>query len=305
MPIPDFQSLMLPLLRRAAAHDQPTVAELRADLAAEFELSEADLQEALPVGGNLLKNRTGWARTYLHKANLLEIPSPGFVKVTDRGREALADPPDRITIAWLRRYPEFEAWRQTIAAKRSERKKSEDSGPLIVDELSPHEMIEAGYESIRRDVEGELLEQVIQSSPDSFEELVLRLLTALGYGGPFGSAVQTPRSGDGGIDGVINEDKLGLDIVCVQAKRWEGVVGRPVVQAFAGSLEGYRARKGVLMTTSAFSKDARAYVDQIEKRIVLIDGEQLARLMYDTGLGVSTSDTFDLKAIDSAFFEEA
>lgn len=300
MPVPDFQTLMLPLLRIASDGRDHELPALRARLAGEFALSQEDLDEKLPSGRqSTFHNRVGWAQTFLVKAGLLERPRRGAVRITGPGRALLAENPPRIDMKLLERYESYRQFRET---KRE--RPAADLEPQAANGLTPEEMMEHGYRELRAAVTGDLLGHVRSASPAFFEQLVVDLLLKLGYGGALGEGETLGRSGDGGVDGVIREDKLGLDVIYVQAKRWDTSVGRPVVQAFVGSLEGHKARKGVLITTSTFSSDARAYVQNIEKRVVLIDGGQLAQLMVDTGLGVNPLASYTVWRIDSDFFTQ-
>jgi restriction system protein len=229
---------------------------------------------------------------------LLEAPARGTVRITDRGKQVLANRPPRIDIRFLSRFPEFQEFR---ASTRPPRKESVEE---TLNGATPEEEIESIWRTLRDELAEELLTQVKNVPPSFFERLVVDLLVAMGYGGSrIEAAESVGRSGDGGIDGIIKEDKLGLDAVYVQAKRWDGAVGRPTVQGFAGSLEGVRARKGVLITTSSFTREAYTYVEHIEKRIVLIDGPQLVRLMIDHHVGVSTVRIYDVKRVDTDYFE--
>jgi len=265
-------------------------------------LSAEDRAELLPSGKQFTyRNRIAWARTYLQKAGLLEAPGKGAVRITELGRQVLASPPPKLNVAFLKRYPSFFEFH---AGPPASSVSTPSTPPVMENDETPQETLERLHKGLSTQLEAELLDQIKAAPPEFFERLVVDLLLLMGYGGSREDAGQTVgKSGDGGIDGIINEDPLGLDTVCIQAKRWEGTVGRPVVQAFAGSLEGYRAKKGVLITTSAFSADAVAYARQIEKRIVLIDGVRLAKLMVQHNLGVSTVATYDVKRVDSDYFE--
>ncbi len=280
------------------------MADLYEILADQKHLSADDRAELLPSGKQFTyRNRIAWARTYLQKAGLLETPGKGTVLITPAGKEVLANPPAKLNVSYLKRYPAFvEFHTGTVTAPEGKVPKQSETS----NDETPQETFERLHRSLSNQLEAELLDQIKAAPPEFFERLVVDLLLLMGYGGSREDAGQTVgKSGDGGIDGIINEDPLGLDTVCIQAKRWEGTVGRPVVQAFAGSLEGYRARKGVLITTSAFSADAVAYARQIEKRIVLIDGSRLAKLMVQNNLGVSTVATYELKRVDTDYFEES
>jgi restriction system protein len=303
MTIPDFQSIMLPLLKLAASSNGRTTArDAVAAIGNEFNLTEAEREELLPSGrGKLLNNRVGWARTHLSKAGL--ISSRGVLIITDRGREALAQSDSPINMRYLRQYPEYLEFVAGRTGTETDATKSE----LVPDEAqSPEELLENAYQELNASLAIDLLERVKQNSASYFEQLVVDVIVAMGYGGSRPNAGRAlGRSRDGGVDGLVNEDVLGLDVVYVQAKRWdEKQVSRPDVQAFVGSLEGHRARKCVFITTSTFSGDAREYVRQIDKRVVLIDGRQLAQLMIEYGVGVTSVRTLTLKKLDLDYFEE-
>lgn len=302
VPIPDYESCMLPLLRLLADGELHTVKQLSQCVADHFNLTDEERQELLPSGQqSYIHNRVGWAKSYLKKAGLLENPYRGKVRITDAGRTVLAQNPTLINCDFLKSYPSFvDFWAQ----KRPVRSEEEvDTSSEVETEQTPDEAIETAYQEIREALADDLLEQIMNCSPTFFERLVLDLLIAMGYGGALPDAgTHLGKSGDGGIDGIINEDKLGLDIICVQAKRWKDCVGRPLVQAFAGSMEAHRAKKGVMLTTSTFSRDARDFVDRIERKIVLIDGKQLSQLMIDYDVGVATARTYTIKKIDTDYF---
>lgn len=302
MPIPDYESCMLPLLKLLADGEIHTVKQLSQSVADYFNLTDDERQQLLPSGQqSYIHNRVGWAKSYMKKAGLLENQVRGKVRITDVGLAALAQNPTLIDCDYLKAYPSFvEFW----AEKRSVRSTDEvDASVEVETEQTPDEAIESAYQSIREALADDLLEQVMTCSPAFFERLVLDLLISMGYGGALPDAgTHLGKSHDGGIDGIINEDKLGLDIICVQAKRWKDCVGRPLVQAFAGSMEAHRAKKGVLLTTSTFSRDAHDFVNRIERKIVLIDGQQLAQLMIDYDVGVATARTYTIKKIDSDYF---
>lgn len=300
MTVPDFQSLMLPLLQMAADGQEHTVYEAMDALASMFNLSPEERNELLPSGQqSRFDNRVHWASTYLKQAGLLEATGRGRFCITQRGLDVLRHRPDRIDAAFLRQFPEFIAFQS-----RSPRNHDAGAAPIELAH-TPDETLQASYQSLREELAKELLERIMNCSPRFFERMVVDLLVAMGYGGSRQDAGRAiGQSGDGGVDGIINEDRLGLDVVYIQAKRWDNTVGRPQVQAFAGSLEGYRARKGVFITTSTFSKDAREYVERIEKKIVLIDGEQLAQFMIDYGIGVSEVATYTVKKVDTDYFSD-
>jgi restriction system protein len=312
MAVPDFQSLMLPFLEYVRDGKPHPIREIYSGIADQMGLSEAELTELLPSGHqSKYRNRLSWAGIYLRKAGLLQSPLRGVYQLTPRGEAVLNENHQKINIAVLNNFAEFKEFRQKQQTKKSEISESnalaleEGSESSESDAQTPEEMLEFGYQTLRDALAQEVLERVKQTSPLFFETLVVELLVKMGYGGSrqdAGKAVG--RTGDGGIDGIIKEDKLGLDIIYVQAKRWSASVGRPDVQAFVGSLEGHRARKGVMITTSQFSSDAKHYVTQIGMKIILIDGEQLSELMIDYGLGVTTVATYDVRRIDSDYFSE-
>jgi restriction system protein len=251
-----------------------------------------------------LVNRIAWAKTYMAKAGLIESVSRGKFKITDRGTTLLKTNPTKIDVALLNQYPEFLEFRER--SKPTKTDSANGSEPEVTTaEQTPQELLESSYQALHAQIAEDLLERITKVSPQFFEKLVVDLLVSMGYGGSRKDAGQAiGKSGDDGIDGIIKEDRLGLESVYVQAKRWKGTVGRPDVQSFAGSLEGHRARKGVFITTSQFSADAKAYVNRIEKKIILIDGEQLANLSLEFGIGVEPVTTYKIQRIDSDYFEE-
>lgn len=305
--VPDYQSLMLPMLQGLAdGEPRRVVPEVTDALAQHFGLTQEDREQLLPSGmQTTFVNRAHWAATYMVKAGLLVRPARGRVCLTDRGREVLAAKPEAVNVAFLDRYPEFQAFRKATHQAVAK------TGAADVDDgvANPEEHLFLTYDALRASVEADLLERLQSPSYpwESFEHLVVDLLTRMGYGGPADEARGrvTRKVGDDGIDGVIDEDRLGLDAVYVQAKRYGAgnIVGRPTLQAFAGSLEGQRAAKGVFITTSHFSAEAREYVSRISRRIVLIDGPTLAHLMYDYGVGVRLRRSLDVKRVDDGYFE--
>ncbi|AHB89501.1 Mrr restriction system protein [Thermosynechococcus sp. NK55a] len=301
MPIPTYQALMLPLLRYLADGEQQRLRDLIDHLAQEFSLTVEERRQLLPSGQQpIFDNRVGWARTYLKKAVLLESPRRGWVQITERGRDVLAQKPERITTDFLKQFEEF----RTFIAHSSTTTVTNDVMPSD-NTGSPEELLEQAYETLKQNLLAELLEQVKEASAAFFERLVVELLVRMGYGGSFQEAARTiGRSGDEGIDGIIKEDRLGFDVVYVQAKRWGQTVGRPEVEKFAGALQGQRARKGVFITTSTFTEEARQYVEKIDSKIVLVDGERLAELMFEHNVGVSTVTSYPVKRIDNDFFLE-
>lgn len=302
MAIPDYQTLMLPVLKILGDGKEHSLRELVDRLAAEFGLTEDELEELTPRGGQgVFLGRVGWAKTYMSQAGLLSTVKRGVYRISQRGAEVLGQNPDRIDNKYLQQFPEFRDFQ--LRSRQSRKQEDQVStGPTRVD--TPEELIEASYTQLRAQLASDLLEHVKSLSPSAFERLVVELLVRMGYGGSREDAGRAVgRSGDGGIDGVINEDRLGLDVVYIQAKRWENSVGRPDVQAFAGALAGQKARKGVMITTSSFSRHACDFVTQVQSKIVLIDGEELAELMIDFGLGVAPVALYEIKKVDTDFFE--
>ncbi len=303
MAIPDFQTLMLPLLELAGNRKEWAIGDAVDRLAENFQLNEEDRRQLLPSGAQAtFDNRVHWARSYLKQAGLLVNPGRGVFKVSDKGLEVLRRNPERIDIQFLTQFEGFKEF-------RSRRTKGES---IVAADLSvsseretPHEMLERSFERLSTDLCVEVLSAVQKLSPDRFERLVVRLLVAMGYGGSLTDAGRAVGgNGDEGIDGIIKEDRLGLDVIYVQAKRWASPVGRPEVQKFAGALQGQRARKGVFITTSEFSDAAREFVEKIDLRIVLIDGDYLSQLLIDYNLGVTPVTTYLVKRVDSDFFAE-
>jgi restriction system protein len=288
------------MLRRLEDGEPHALAELYEPLADDLGLSDQERSEMLSSGGQAVyKNRIGWTRTYLKKAGLIASPARGVILITDRGRAAL-NSGQAIDNNYLRQFPEFEEF-----IRRSPRNDDTVVASKDEDAESPEDTLNRVYRQLRDDLAQELLERIKASPPAFFEKLVVDLMIKMGYGGSREDAGRTVgRSGDGGIDGVINEDRLGLDMIYLQAKRWENSVGRPVVQGFVGSLAGKRANKGVLITTSTFTQDARDFVETITAKVVLIDGETLGNLMIQHGLAVATVASYDVKRVDSDYFDE-
>jgi restriction system protein len=304
--IPDYQTLMLPLLKLVSdgqAHQYRNIIE---SLAVQFEVKDAERKELLASGNqSIFDNRVGWAKTYLKKAGLIDSPKRATFIITELGRQALVKNPDRIDTKYLRQFPAF------LDFLKSSRINN-DNGVVetaLIDnyEQTPEELLDKVYQQIRKSLASELLTKIIDLSPTFFERLVVELLVKMGYGGSINDAGKAMgKSGDEGIDGTIKEDKLGLDIIYIQAKRWKpgNVVGRPELQKFVGALAGQGAKKGIFITTSNFTKDARDYIPRNETKIVLIDGEQLAQLMIDYNLGCTSQQTYELKKIDGDYFGE-
>lgn len=292
---------MLPLLRFASDGKEHSLRETIDALADTLRLTSEERKQLLPSGQQeVFDNRVGWACTYLAKAGLLQKTRRGYYAVSQRGYEILATNPDRIDVKFLNQFEEFRKFR----ALKGTRLGSSAVEALESDQrTTPEEALESVYGRLRNSLAAEVLLQVKVASPSLFEKLVIELLLKMGYGGSRQDAGRAiGRSGDEGIDGIIKEDRLGLDIIYIQAKRWEATVGRPEVQKFAGALQGQRARKGIMITTSSFSADARDYVSKIDNKIVLIDGEELANLMIDYNLGVSPMANYEVKKIDTDYF---
>lgn len=291
---------MLPLLNVVSDGQPKKFNDVVEILARQFKLTEAERREVLPSGQSLLfGNRVGWARTYLKKAGLLASPVRGTIVLTERGKDVLREAPKAVNVAYLKRFPEFVSFHS--ATKSDDRPQS---APAT--DKTPEEVLELTYQNLRESLAQEVLSKVIDQTPAFFERLVVELIVRMGYGGSFKEAGQAiGRSGDEGIDGIIKEDKLGLDVIYLQAKRWQqnATITRPEVQKFVGALAGKRARKGIFITTSTFSKEARSFADGIETKVVLIDGPALAQFMIDYNLGVAPQRTFEVKRLDSDYFE--
>ncbi len=301
MAIPDFQSIFLPLLKACADGQEHTKQELLPLLAKQFGLSDGDLAVKLASGKQgMFDNRVGWAKSYLKQAGLLENLRRGVFKITARGLQVLNENPQPLNVRYLKRFPEFVVFN---AGKPKDESKLAES--ISANQETPDELIAAGYRQLREALAIELLERIRNVSAWQFEELVVELLLKMGYGGTQEDAGRVVgKSGDGGIDGIINEDRLGLDVIYIQAKRWEADVGRPEIQKFVGALAGNKANKGVFITSAGFSKGATEYASQVNHRVVLIDGQTLAELMIDHDLGVSTKDVYTVKRLDTDYFEE-
>ncbi len=303
MPIPDFQSIMLPLLTLASDGKVHHIHEAVNELSGHFSLSEEEVSKLLPSGQQpVFYNRVGWARTYLKKAGLLEDPKRGYFQITGRGRQVLEEKPSRIDMQFLRKFPEYVEFRETVKEETDEEVQEEN-----LEGLTPEEALENAYQRIRNDLSEELLSYVLNSTPGFFEKLVVQLLVKMGYGGSQREAARAVgQSGDEGIDGIIDEDRLGLDTIYVQAKKWDAnsVVGRPEIQKFVGALQGQRAKKGIFITTTRFSNEAREYASNIDTKVVLIDGKRLTSLMIDYGVGVTIRTEYELKELDSDYFGE-
>ena len=294
---------MRPLLVLTDDGNAHPIADLRDSLAEQFELSDEDLADRIPSGRvTTLQNRVGWAATYLYRCGLLERPRRAHYRITDRGRDVLARNQDRVDLNVLRQFDEFEEFR-----KRSRPRAEEPHGSqrqLAADDSeTPEEQMEDSYRELRTALAAELLDRVRERSWQFFEQLVLDVLRETGYGGPLGASERLGRSGDEGVDGVIREDALGLDLIYVQAKKWANNVQRPDIQRFFGALHGQGATRGLFITTSDFSPQAREYADTVTPRVILVDGGQLADLMIDHSVGVTVEHAYEVKRVDLDYFE--
>jgi len=300
-PIPDFQSLMLPFLEFASDGKEHDMSEVREALAERLGISREERAEMLPSGRQaVFNNRVAWAKVYLQMAGLVHSPRRGQFQISSRGIGVLEEKPSRIDKKYLDRFPEF-------AERRSGGKKDKaDIGaslPETQEQATPEEALETAHARIKHDLAVDLLSRVKEASAEFFERLVVELLVRMGYGGSRTEAGKAiGRVGDEGIDGIINEDRLGLDTIFIQAKKWNGTVGRPEIQRFVGALHGKRAHKGVFLTTGSFSSEAKAYVSHIDPKVVLIDGGELASLMIDFNLGTTLVASYEVKRVDTDYF---
>jgi restriction system protein len=304
MIIPDYQTIMLPLMQLLSDKKEYLFKDVVNILGRLFKLTEEQLSELLPSGQSLLfANRVGWARTYLKKAGLIDTPKRGMLVITNRGLQVIKKKPKKIDNSLLKQFPEFLEF-QNI------KKEVLSTGlePVQEEKQTPEEIIDSAYQNIRQSLAQELIDTVRRLSPAFFERLVVELLVKMGYGGSIKDAGKAiGKTGDEGIDGTIKEDKLGLDIIYIQAKRWQAsnIVGRPELHKFVGALAGQGAKKGIFITTSSYSKEALNYAPKNETKIVLIDGVQLAQLMIDYNLGVSVQRSYEIDRLDNDYFEEA
>lgn len=303
MAMPNYQEIMLPLLRFTEDGQEHSFRESVEHLANEFKLSNEERQALLPSATQeVFNNRVGWAKTYLIKAKLLESPRRSIFKITERGEKILKENPKLINASLLRQFEEF----IDFVKPTKDDEETETLDELDHSQATPEEVLDSAYQKIRKALSQDLLSRIKASHPSFFERLVVELLVKMGYGGSIKDAGRATRfTNDEGIDGIIKEDKLGLDVIYVQAKRWDSQpVGRPEIQSFVGALDGQRANKGIFITTSRFADNAVAYVKTITKKVILIDGEQLANYMVDYGLGVSTFALYELKRIDNDYLGE-
>lgn len=303
MAIPDFQKVMRPLLTAISDGVEHELKEVKRSLITHFAITDDELRTKIPSGrAFLFDNRLGWANTYLKKAGLITSARRAYLQITPVGSRFLRDHPNEIKISDLKKLEQFKDFHQV---KDKEQKGQVEVDLPDIEEKSPEEIIDSAFEVILSDLRSELIGTIKSCSPLFFEKMVVDLLIKMGYGGSrreAGTAIG--KSGDGGIDGIINEDKLGLDSIYIQAKRWENTVPIKEIRDFAGSLLSKKARKGVFITTSDFPKSAYDFVNSIEPRIILIDGNKMASLMIEHGVGVSTKDVYEIKSIDGDYFEE-
>jgi restriction system protein len=307
MPVPGYQEFMLPLVKLAADGQEHKITDAIDELADRFGVSEQDREILLPSGTQTrLYNRVTWALTYLTKSLLLEKTARGRFKIASRGIDVQKNNPPRIDNAFLSQFDEFRAFRQKKAKSASVVTSTDDGGDDAVEtSLTPLERVEGGYKELREALADELLSRVRTMKPKAFEQLVVDVLVAMGYGGSQLDAAQVVgKSGDGGIDGVIKEDRLGLDMVYVQAKRHTADVGPAAIREFVGSLGEHKATKGVFITCGGFTSGATEAAAKAHHRIVLIDGDQLADYMIDNGVGVADYKTYTVKKLDSDYFGE-
>jgi restriction system protein len=302
MAVPNFQAFMLPLLRLAADGKEHTIQKALRYMAQEFGLSLEDQEVLLPSGSQtVFHNRVSWAKTHLTKAGLLEATKRSHFRITQRGKEVLESGVEQINIAFLSQFPEYKAFQQKHPKSQSAKHNDEPEES----QKTPEELMEEAYQRIRAQLGQDLLQTIKQCSASFFERLVVDLLVKMGYGGSHRDAARAVgKSGDGGIDGIIDEDRLGLEAIYIQAKRWDGPVGSPEIQKFVGALAGKKAKKGVFITTSTFTPAAIEYVTKVDHKIVLIDGQRLAELMMDYDVGVTTILNYPIKKIDLDYFSE-
>ena len=302
MAIPDYQTVMLPLLKLVAKHGKLKLKDARVMIADEFNLTDQERATLLPSGKQpIIYNRVGWASTYLRKAVLLALPQRGLMEITERGKKVLSDNPPLINVKFLEQFPEFVEFRTAS---------DEDDTPKVIEVSSvengtPEEILEEAHAQLKNQVLADIVEKLKTGSPQFFESIVVDTIVKMGYGGSRKDAGKAiGKSGDEGIDGIINEDRLGLDVIYLQAKRWEGNVSRPEIQKFAGALQGKRAKKGIFITTSDFTGESREFVKNIDAKIILISGRQMAELMWEHNIGLNTSAVYEVKKLDLDYFNE-
>ncbi|MBR0496630.1 MAG: restriction endonuclease [Treponema sp.] len=300
--IPDYQTLMLPLLKNVSDGKEHKIKEIMESLSKEFSLGEEELNMMIPSGTqSIFYNRVSWAKTHLKKACLLNVEK-GIIKITERGKNVLAENPVKIDTKFLNQFDEFLEFKN-----RSNSKKEKIEVEPDYTKQTPEELIDTAFQDFQKSLAEDLLEKIRNVSPSFFEKLVVALLVKMGYGGSIKDAGKAVgKTGDEGIDGIIKEDKLGLDVIYIQAKRWKenNIIGRPEIQKFVGALAGQGAKKGIFITASSFSKEALEYKPMNDTKVILIDGMELANLMIEYNLGVAPLHSYELKRIDSDYFEE-
>lgn len=305
--IPDFQTIMLPVLRLMKDRKEHKLQDMLLQICNEYHLTDEEREELVPSGVQTkIYNRISWVTTYFKKAGLIVSPKRSTFTITEQGLGVLKSKPERIDKNFLKTIPAYNKWKETY---KKDWKEAHSFDNNVIEELevdkTPEELLDYSYSQLKEELAIELIEKIKECSPGFFERLVVDLLIKMGYGGSRKEAGKViGKSGDGGIDGIINEDKLGLDTIYIQAKKWEGSVGRPEIQKFVGALAGQGAKKGIFITTSSFSKDAREYQPKNETKIVLIDGQDLANLMIEYGVGVSIKISYEIKKMDTDYFEE-
>jgi restriction system protein len=301
--IPDYQTVMLPMLKITGDDKEHSFREVVEILAQEYNLSDEERKELLPSGTqSIFDNRIGWAKTYLKKAGLISYPKRAYIKITERGKSILDEKPDRIDAKYLKRFEEFNEFQNL---SNQENNATEHNEIVEYIDKTPEEVIESAYQNMKKALADEILEKIRNVEPAFFERLVVELLVKMGYGGSMKDAGKAiGKSGDEGIDGTIKEDKLGLDIIYIQAKRWKdgNTVGRPEIQKFVGALAGQGAKKGIFITASSFTREALEYTPKNETKIIMLDGNQIANLMIEYNLGVSIQQAYEIKKLDSDYF---
>jgi len=303
MNIPDFQTVMLPIMEIAADNNIYPMRDLVNKLIDKYGLSDEEKKELLPSGKQtVFENRIGWAKTHLKKAGLLVYPKRGCIKITERGLSLLNNKPEKIDMGTLKQFDEYNEF-----IKITNVTKNDDATIAEIDTHTPEEIMESAFQNIKRTLADEILEKIRNVTPTFFEKLVVDLLVKMGYGGSVKDAGKAiGKTNDEGIDGTIKEDKLGLDVIYIQAKRWKdgNTVGRPELHKFVGALAGQGAKKGIFITASTFTKDALDYTPKNETKIILIDGIQLAELLIEYNIGVSNQQMYEIKKIDNDYFDE-
>ena len=301
--IPPFQELMLPIMKVAQDGAEHTARELRQRLAEQLGVTEEERKELLPSGTQpVFTNRIAWARSHLTMAGLLEKTGRGAFRITQRGKDALSSNPAQINLRFLQQFPEYAEARSKAKTDTAVEPAAHASATEVA---SPQERIELAFRELNNSLTTELRSKLASIDPFRFEQVVLDLLVKMGYGGSKKEAAQvTQRTADEGIDGLINEDRLGLEVIYIQAKRWKHKVGRPEIQNFVGAIAGKKAGKGIFITTSDFHDNAREYAASLHQKLVLIDGRRLAELMIEHNIGVAPEQPYIIKKIDSDYFEE-